>query len=93
MILNIPFQTDLILLQEKRQQKIDARLKHANSKRKHFDFQPGMKVFVSTARNSKLDDVFQGPYEITATHTNGTVTIKLSENMTDRINIRRLKPN
>ena len=91
MILNIPFQADLLLLQEKRQKNIDDRLVRANEKRSLIDFQPGMQVYVLTSRKSKLDPVYDGPYEIIRTHTNGTVTIRLSPNVTDRVNIRRLK--
>ena len=46
MVLNIPFHMDLIILQDKRQQKIDTWLVHANAWRTHHDFQPGMKVYV-----------------------------------------------
>lgn len=91
MILNIPYQVDLIQLQQSRQQKIDDRLIKANAKRNHIDYQPGMMVYVLTARKSKLDPVYKGPYKIINTHTNGTVTICLTPYVTDRVNIRRLK--
>ena len=89
MVLNIPFHTDLVMLRDKRQQKIDACLVCANARRMHYDFQPGMKVYVLT--KSKLNPVYQGLYEIVHVHTNGTVMIQLSENMTDRVNICHLK--
>lgn len=92
MILNIPFQVDLLLLRDKRQQRIDDRLVRDNARRTHFDYQPGMQVYLLTARKSKLDPIYQGPYMIIATHTNGTVTIRLKPNVTDRVTIRRLKP-
>ena len=68
MVLNIPFHTDLIMLQDRRQQKIDARLVHANARRTHYDFQPGMKVYVLTDHKSKLDPVYQRPYEHMCTY-------------------------
>ena len=83
MVLNIPFHTDLIMLRDKRQQKIDAWFVHANARRTHYDFQPGMKVYVLTDCKSKLDPVYQGPYKVVRVHTNGTVTLQLSANMTD----------
>ena len=92
MALNIPYQADLLLLQEKRQQKIDQRLLHANAKRQYFDYQPGMKVYLLTDRKSKLQPVHKGPYDIVNTHANGTVTIQLNDHMTDRVNIRNIKP-
>lgn len=91
MVLNIPYQVDLLLLQKNRQVKIDNRLIRANATRSNLDYQTGMRVYVQTARKSKLDPIYQGPYEIVSVHTNGTVSIRLSENMTDRVNIRRLK--
>jgi hypothetical protein len=33
-----------------------------------------------------------GPYPIDRVHTNGTMTIRLSPNQTERINIRRIHP-
>ena len=92
MVLNIPFEVDLLLLRDRRQLKIDERLIRDNANRSHVDYQPGMKVYVLTARKSKLDKVYSGPYPIEATHSNGTVTIRLSPYVTDRVNIRRLKP-
>ena len=91
MILNIPYQANLLLLQQHRQKKIDDRLIRANAKRSFIDYQPGMMVYVLTARKSKLDPVYEGPFEIMQTHTNGTVTIRLANNVVDRVNIRRLK--
>ena len=91
MILNIPYQANLLLLQQHRQKKIDNRLIRANAKRSFIDYQPGMMVYVLTARKSKLDPVYEGPFEIMQTHTNGTVTIRLANNVVDRVNIRQLK--
>ena len=39
-----------------------------------------------------MKPLFTGPYAITQVHTNGTVTIRLSDNVTERINIRWIKP-
>jgi len=33
-----------------------------------------------------------GPYTITRAHTNGSVTMQLNADTTERINIRRIKP-
>ena len=42
--------------------------------------------------SDKLKPAFTGPYKIIQIHTNGTVTIRLSPNQLERINIRRIKP-
>ena len=57
MILNIPFQVDLLHLRQQQQQKIDKRLIAANAKWSYFDYQPGMRVYVLSARKSKLDPI------------------------------------
>ena len=55
-VLNIPFHTDLIMLQDKQQQKIDTRLVHANNARRtHYNFQPGTKVYVLTDHKQLFD--------------------------------------
>ena len=42
--------------------------------------------------SDKLNPSFTGPHEIIQVHTNGTVTIRLTDNVTECINIRRIKP-
>ena len=64
LVLNIPFHTDLIMLRDKLQEKIDTQLVHANARRTHYNFQPGMQVYVLTDHKSKLDPVYQGPYKV-----------------------------
>ena len=91
MVLNIPFHADLLMLRDKRQQKIDSRLVYANARRTFHDYQPGMQVYLLTGRD-KLDAVYKGPYPVVATHTNGTVSIQLGPELVDRVNIRRIKP-
>ena len=63
---------------------------HENSCRRHFDWQPGMKVLVSELDRNKLQAKASGPYEIDKVHTNGTVTLKQG-NLRIKMNIRRLK--
>ena len=92
MVFNIPVLVDLVALRDNRQEKIDQRLLRANLKRSRVDFQPGMQVYTSANKKTKLEPPFDGPYTIERTHTNGTVTVRLSPHVTDRINIRRCKP-
>ena len=42
--------------------------------------------------SDKLQPRFKGPYIVSAVHTNGTVTVKLNDVTTERLNIRRVKP-
>ena len=91
MLLDIPFHANLQMLQHHQQKLVDERLLRQNAKRKCFVFQPGQRVMVLTNRNSELQPVWEGPYNIETVHTNGTVTVRYSPEMTDRINIRKIK--
>ena len=48
-----------------------------------------LKEVVQTA---KLGPWINGPYRVTQTHVNGTLTIELRQGVTERINIRRVIP-
>ena len=91
-LLNIPFVVDLIDSQKSRQQKVDNRLIRANQSRK--DYHCEVDEFACVLRNDKdkLKPKWDGPCIIEQCHTNGTVTIRVSPDVTDRVNIRLLKP-
>ena len=42
--------------------------------------------------SDKLKPTVTGPFPIEQVHTNGTVTLRLSPNQLERINIRRIRP-
>ena len=63
-----------------------------NSKRKTFDWQPGMKILLEDKSGPKLRPKYPGPFQIDKVHTNGTVTNKIKERVFQRVNIRRIKP-
>ena len=92
MILNIPLIVDFELLRQRRQALIDKNLLRANAKRIDFDYQPGQRALKLVYKPDKLEPRAEGPYNITKIHTNGTVELELSEDVTERINIRRIKP-
>ena len=92
MILNIPIIADLELLRQRRQVLIDRNLVAANSRRISYDYQPNDQVLIRTIDPDKLEEQFIGPFLVLQVHTNGTVTIQCAANVTERINIRRLKP-
>ena len=94
MYLDIPLHADVLVLHENRQKLIDSRLLEANAKRFRHEFKVGHKIMKRNVLSfsDKLKPAYRGPYEIIQVHTNGTVTIQLDANSTERINIRRIKP-
>ena len=57
-----------------------------------YDYQPNDQVLVLVYKPDKLEPCARGPYRILHTHVNGTVMIRRSPTVTERINIRRLRP-
>ena len=94
MLLDIPMVADIIAIRRNRQQLVDRRLLRENAKRIRHDYAQGDLVWKKEhlGLSDKLKDTMSGPYPIVRVHTNGTVVIRLSPNVTERINIRRLRP-
>ncbi len=92
MILNIPLIVDFELLRQRRQDLIDKSLIKANAKRIDFDYQPGQKAYKRVHDPRKLENRWKGPYPIVKIHVNGTVQLRLNKLVTERVNIRRIKP-
>lgn len=92
MFLNIPLIANLQTIQERRQVLINENLRRQNLKRRSFDYAINQEVLVKVPNPRKLDDKAEGPYTITQVHVNGTVTIRRTEHVTERINIRRVVP-
>ena len=94
MFMDIPFLSDLITIHDLRQQRIDQRLLRANSSRLRHEFRVGEQVLKRqpVGARDKLRPSNTGPYTIEQVHTNGTVTIRLQNNIRERINIRRILP-
>ena len=57
-----------------------------------YDYRPGDEVLVLAYKPDKLDPRATSPYRIEQVHINGTVTIRRNARVTDRINIRRIRP-
>lgn len=87
MLLDTPLIADLQAIQAKRQQLINNRLIIANRKRISYDYVIGQEVLKITFKPKKLQAKFTGPFLITSVHTNGTVTIRLSPAVIERISI------
>ena len=96
MFLDIPFIVDYIRLRHQRQQLIDYNLRRENNKRRNWDYVIGGYVYeIIKLRNEitrKLNTYHRGPYRILQVHCNGTLTIQRTPTVTDRLNIRRLRP-
>ena len=92
MFLNLPFEADLLALQQNRQILVDRNLAKANNKRRSYDYRQGQMVYVKAVSPTKLGERSEGPYRIEQVHTNGTVTIRRNNHVTERINIRRVFP-
>ncbi|EJK52725.1 hypothetical protein THAOC_27972 [Thalassiosira oceanica] len=93
-LLDLPFIADWQAVRENRRLLIDENLRRSNQKRRTFDYQPGQQVL--KRRPGILRKLggprFDGPFEIVSVHVNGNATIRLSPSVTERVNIRRLKP-
>ena len=94
MFLDIPLVTDIIAIQKNWQLLVDRQLLHENAKRIHHDYAVDDLVWKMNhiGLSDKLKPTVEGPFRISRVHTNGTVTIQLSPNVTERINIRRIRP-
>ena len=67
-------------------------LRRSNLKRRRFDYSVGKKVLKKNHAPKKLGERYTGPYTIKQVHVNGTITIELAPDATERINIRRVVP-
>ena len=92
MFLNIPLQADLLAIQQQRQQRIDTNLMKQNAIRWNYDYKVGDLILIKEKDKRKLDAPTDGPYIISQVYTNGTVSVQRTPNVTERINIRRIKP-
>ena len=89
MFFDLPFITDVIALQNTRQQLVDSQLLKEISSRIKHDYKIRDQILnkMILSLSDKLKPTFTGPYPILQVHTNGTVTIYLHDNLTEWINI------
>ena len=94
MFLDIPLNADILAIRNNRQLLVDKRLIRENNKRIRHDYVVGDEVWKKQylGFSDKLKPTVTGPFRIERVHTNGTVTIRLSPNQVERINIRRIRP-
>ena len=92
MLLDIPLIIDLQQIRNKRQISVDENLRRVNAKWSSYDYQPGQKILKKKHEYTKLGERWDGPFEISKVHVNGNVIVNLREGVTERLNIRRIKP-
>ena len=94
MFMDIPIIADVLQLRKERQAKVDERLLKANAKRKPHDYKIGEEIYVKRPLKpgDKLHPRYQGPFPIIQVHTNGMVTVRRSNGIEERVNIRCIKP-
>lgn len=91
-MLNIQFNANWKMIQQRKQKLIKQNNKRENSKRIPHEYKVGDKVLIKQDQNYKFGkDPYKGPYKITKVRTNGTVRIQ--EGITeDTYNIRMITP-
>ena len=92
MFIDLPYIADLLLLRDKRQALIDYNLRRENNKRRTHDYKINDYVLELVPNPTKLGFRTRGPFRVEQVHTNGTLTIRRSPTLIDRVNIRRLRP-
>ena len=92
MLLNVPVLADWQMLQTRRSQLVNAALLKMNAKRRSYDYVVNQQVLKDVHKPPKLGVKRTGPYRVAQVHTNGTLTIELQPNVTERISIRQLSP-
>ena len=92
MIINATYVANWRYIKEKRNRNILQNNARENQRRIAHDYQPGDRVFVLSNDIKRKLNRNEGPFEIIRIHTNGTVDIRRSATVEEKINIRRLHP-
>ena len=93
MFLDVPLLADIALTRQRRQVLIDERLLRSNMKRRSFDYVVGQQVLLfPITKLGKMYGKSFGPFAIVQVHVNGNVTVQRAPHITERLNIRRIKP-
>jgi hypothetical protein len=92
MFLNIPLIADWHAITQKHEHLINENLMRENCKQKRYDYVPNQKVLKKRHKTCKLGQKTSWPYKILQTHVNGTLTVELKPEISERLNIRRVIP-
>jgi hypothetical protein len=92
MILPVKFKADWAMIHSRRQEEIERNNRRENAKRIPHEYNIGDTMSKRTGGIlPKLRRKREGPYEVTAFHNNGTISIRRGA-ITERLNIRRVDP-
>ena len=84
---------DWDLIRKRKQDSINKSNQRENKRRIDYKYQAGNLITLERPGIiPKLSLPRQGPYEIVEAHDNGIVTIQKEPTVTDRVNIRRVRP-
>ena len=93
MIYPLAYVAEWDVIEKNKQRLIDKNNSRENATRVDYDYHVGDKILViNTDIQRKLDNPNKGPFTIKRVCSNGTVVILRNNNVTERINIRRIKP-
>jgi hypothetical protein len=92
MFLNIHLIADWHAITQRRDHLIHEKLMRENQIRRGYNYAPQQMVLKKKWKPKKLGERTSGPYKIVQVHVNGTVTIQLRPDLTERINIRQIIP-
>ena len=92
MFFNVPLIADWHAITRRREHHVNENLRRQNLRRRRFDYAVGDKVLKKVFEPTKLGTRATGPYEISRVHVNGNVTVKLRDEVNERLNVRRVMP-
>jgi hypothetical protein len=93
MILPISISADWNMIKQRKQSEINRNNRRENRDRVDHTYKVGDKILLTKPGiQRKLHSPREGPYEITAVYDNGTIAIRTSKAVTERVNIRRVTP-
>ena len=93
MLLNVPLIAECQAILKNREQLVNKALLKSNKKRINYDYCVGQKILkYDDSIAGKLALKTNGPFEISCIHMNGTVTINLRPEVSERINVQRTIP-
>ena len=92
MLVDLPLTSNLLALQQLRQQGINKALLRDNAKRKEHTFKLNDKVWMQEPDPDKLQPRKAGPFTIAQVHDNGTVKIQKTPSVVETVNIQKLTP-
>jgi hypothetical protein len=92
MIINAIYLANWKDLQARRQTQVRTNKPRENKSQLPHQYVVGDSVYIPKSNIEQKLNPLQGPFFIEKTHTNGTVTIRLSPTVSERINICRLHP-